>query len=404
MATRRGARFAYNGDLARERVGMPLLSLSLPVKVRPYAEGLTGSWFRGLLPEGQRLQAISRHIGCDEGDYVSILRRIGWECAGAVSICEEGFDVSEAGEPRTLSASELATKLVELPTYGGVDPLARVSLGGYQEKLLVVAREVVVVDGYITQALWYEPDAASISTHIIKPQPESRYTGIVEAEAWAMGVASHAARCAKAALLSVGGAPLSLVVERYDRTWHGDMCKRVHQEDCCQAMGIEPSGKYAGYDKVRGTDPTYKKIARLLSTYAENPDKEHAELYRQLIVNVVLGNVDAHAKNYSLLYRRLGVPELSPLYDVVPVTDIEPRAKHLSMRIGGVVLFEEVDRSRLLAEAKSWGMTKGSAETILDATLVRLLEGLACQSELYPAAARRHEPGARERIQRLGGC
>jgi len=39
MATRRGARFAYNGDLARERVGMPLLSLSLPVKVRPYAEG-----------------------------------------------------------------------------------------------------------------------------------------------------------------------------------------------------------------------------------------------------------------------------------------------------------------------------------------------------------------------------
>ena len=169
-------------------------------------------------------------------------------------------------------------------------------------------------------------------------------------------------------------------------------------------MGIEPSGKYAGYDKVRGTDPTYKKIARLLSAYAENPDEEHAELYRQLIVNVVLGNVDAHVKNYSLLYRRLGVPELSPLYDVVPVTDIEPRAKHLSMRIGGVVLFEEVDRSRLLAEAKSWGMTKGSAESILDATLVRLLEGLASQSELYPAAARRHEPGARERIQRLGGC
>lgn len=52
MATRRGARFAYNGDLARERVGMPLLSLSLPVKVRPYAEGLTGSWFRGVAARG----------------------------------------------------------------------------------------------------------------------------------------------------------------------------------------------------------------------------------------------------------------------------------------------------------------------------------------------------------------
>ena len=40
VPTRRGARFAYESEVAREHVGMPLLSLSLPVKARPYAEGL----------------------------------------------------------------------------------------------------------------------------------------------------------------------------------------------------------------------------------------------------------------------------------------------------------------------------------------------------------------------------
>ena len=401
VPTRRGARFSYESEVAREHVGMPLLSLSLPVKARPYAEELTGSWFRGLLPEGQRLQAIARRIGCDEGDYVSILRRIGWECAGAVSIHEDSFSVPAEIPPRALTETELAEKLMSLPTYGGIDPLARVSLGGYQDKLLVVGSDIVVVDGHIEHARWSDPNAATASTHIIKPQPENHYAGIVEAEAWAMGVAGHAARCASTAILCLEGAPKSLVVERFDRTWHDGSCHRVHQEDSGQAMGIDPSGKYAGFDKVRGTDPTYAKIARLLSAYAEDPAKEHAELLRQIVVNVVLGNVDAHAKNYSFVYRTLGMPELSPLYDVVPVTDVEPRAIHLSLRIGGSILFAEVGRTHLLAEARSWGMPPSDAEKTIDTTLERLAVGLACQRDVYPDAARRHEPGARRRLDAL---
>lgn len=401
--TRRGARFSYESEAVREHAGRPLLSLSLPVKARPFSEGLTGSWFRGLLPEGQRLQAVARRIGCDERDYMSILKRIGWECAGAVSIYEDGFSAPAGQAPHALAEAELAEKLVNLPTYGGIDPLARVSLGGYQDKLLVVGSDIVVVDGLIEHAIWWEPDTATASTHIIKPQPENRYAGIVEAEAWAMGVAGHVARCANTAILRPKGAPISLVVERFDRTWHDGKCNRVHQEDCCQAMGIDPSGKYAGYDKVRGTDPTYAKIARLLSTYADDPASEHSELLRQIVANVVLGNVDAHAKNYSLVYRTPGVPELSPLYDVVPVTDVEPRAIHLSLRIGGAILFEEVGRPQLLAEARSWGMPPGDAAATIDETLERLADGLDRQRAIHPDAARRHEPGARRRLDALCG-
>ena len=79
--TRRGARFSYTPEMAERSLGMPILSLSLPVKRRAYAEGLTGSWFGGLLPEGARLERACRELHCPEYDYMGILEHIGWECA-----------------------------------------------------------------------------------------------------------------------------------------------------------------------------------------------------------------------------------------------------------------------------------------------------------------------------------
>ncbi|MBQ9007248.1 MAG: HipA domain-containing protein [Atopobiaceae bacterium] len=400
--TRRGATFSYRDNVVAEAPGRPLLSLSLPVKRRRYAEGLTGSWFRGLLPEGERLSAIARTIGCDEADYVSILRQIGWECAGAVSIRPERLEPPVVGGSTILLSKELAQKLRDLPTYGGIDPVAHTSLGGYQEKLLLRIDDIRIERGRVTRARWQEPDSLTISTHILKPQPQGRYPGIAEAEAWAMSVAKQAARCANVALLELDDAPQTLVVERYDRTWHEGKPLRVHQEDCCQAMGLLPREKYAGTDAIRGNDPSYKRIAELLDRFAADPKEELTELLRQLVTNFVLGNVDAHAKNYALLYRELGVPTVAPMYDVVPVIDIEPRAVFLSMRIGGAIRFDDVERYHILDEATSWGLPHAQAISTLDGTLEHLREGIQAAEELYPEAAGRHSLGALSRISVLG--
>ena len=95
------------------------------------------------------------------------------------------------------------------------------------------------------------------------------------------------------------------------------------------------------------------------------------------------------------------MPEVSPLYDVVPVTDVEPRARHLSMRIAGKILLEDVDRASVLEEARGWGMEAMRAESVLDDTLARLEEGLARTRDRFPAAAMRHEGGAARRADRL---
>ena len=401
VPTRRGASFAYGESVVSEMSGRPVLSLSLPVKRRAYAEGLTGAWFRGLLPEGERLTSICRTIGCEEHDYFSILERIGWECAGAVSIRAKDSPPPAQKGPTPLSENDLAQKLRDLPTYGGIDPLARVSLGGFQEKLLVKADDLLIEDGKVAQAKWQEPGATTISTHILKPQPKTRYPGIIEGEAWAMTCASAAARCAHIGLLHLAGAPLTLVVERYDRVRTHGLQVRIHQEDCCQAMGLEPSQKYAGVDTIRGNDPTYAKIAGLLDRYAENPEEERRELLRQLVVNLALGNVDAHAKNYALLYKESAVPAVAPMYDVVPVADDVAQATFLSMRVDGVIRFEDVRREHVIGEATHWGLSSTSAVGIVDETLERLREGLVVARGLFPQAAERHEARALRRLTQL---
>lgn len=81
---RKGGKFSYAKDVAASMPGLPLLSLCLPVKRRPFGEGRTANWFDGLLPEGERRDAICRHLGLSPYDWMGLLAEIGWECAGAV--------------------------------------------------------------------------------------------------------------------------------------------------------------------------------------------------------------------------------------------------------------------------------------------------------------------------------
>ena len=122
---------------------------------------------------------------------------------------------------------------------------------------------------------------------------------------------------------------------------------------------------------------------------------------RQLVANLVLGNWDAHAKNTSFLYREQMVPALAPLYDVVPIAEVEPRTGILSMRVNGVINPEKLTRADIIAEATAWGLDAPSAEAVIDRALRNLEEGIRVASMAYPGAAARHEANASGRVCRL---
>ena len=403
VESRRGARFSYDSDIYERFSGAPLLSLALPVKRKPFGESKTRNWFEGLLPEGDRRDRVCRQLGLDSYDWVGLLAEIGWECAGAVRVFPEADVHEHEGGYVPLGADALARRLEhvdenQLPENSGS---FRMSLGGFQDKLCVYMPGLSAGKASVSPEGICLTRGDAPSTHILKPEPK-RYPGLAESEAWAMTVARHATRCARVALLDLDGVSKTLVVERYDRALRqGGAVARLHQEDACQALDLPILNKYANGSEQKGDDPTYKGMAGLLDSYSADAEEEKRELLRQLTVNMALGNWDAHAKNTSFLYREPCLPVLAPLYDVVPISEVEPRTTLISLRENRSLEPASVDGLALLNEALSWGISATKARDVILKCLDDLESGLDNAAALYAAAATRHEKATQSRMARL---
>lgn len=96
------------------------------------------------------------------------------------------------------------------------------------------------------------------------------------------------------------------MVSRFDR----EVGKRIQCEVFGQALAIDPRQKYSG--------ATYAAIAGLMMRYPESLGQPAVhELIHLIIINELMGIVDALLQNFALLYRDGVTPELSPAYDIV---------------------------------------------------------------------------------------
>ena len=130
----------------------------------------------------------------------------------------------------------------------------------------------------------------------------------------------------------------SLAVRRFDRPRHGE---RVHIEDFAQVFNVYPEHKYR--------KASYGNIARVL--WLEVGQEAITEYTRRLVFNVLIGNADAHLKNWSLIYPDRHAPKLAPAYDLVGTIPYIPTDR-LALSLGDTKEFADVnlDRFRRLAE------------------------------------------------------
>ena len=125
--------------------------------------------------------------------------------------------------------------------------------------------------------------------------------------------------------------------QQVDRTRADDgTVERIHQEDTCQALGIDPTDQHgrAKYESHGG--PTLAGIAELLHAYAPDPAPQLRALLEHSTFNVVIGNADVHGKNISLLHPDEQHVTLAPLYDTVPTAlwpTLQPTAASSAGRI-----------------------------------------------------------------------
>lgn len=320
-------RFAYD-EAWVERGGRPI-SLSLPVREEPYADDAARPFFAGLLPEGEFLRTLARNFAVSAGNAFTLLREIAGECAGAVSLTAAGTPPPARREPQWLEGDLLDHLIADLPerplTFedDGTDEVLRLSLAGAQEKL-----PVMFADDRVGITRGNPP-----STHIIK-LPDGRFDGLVANEHFCLRLAAaaglDAARTSPRAT-AVTGAEF-LLVERYDRDASDEPIRRLHQEDFCQALGFVPELKYQS-----DGGPDAAACAGLIRRESSVPARDLAAFGDALIFNWIIGNHDAHSKNYSYVLEGDNAPRMAPLYDLVSTTAYaySRLSRRLAMKVGG---------------------------------------------------------------------
>jgi serine/threonine-protein kinase HipA len=159
-----------------------------------------------------------------------------------------------------------------------------------------------------------------------------------------------------------------LVVERFDREIADGVTHRLHQEDACQALGIDPRDRHKYQQRNGG--PSYGQIAKLLVTHAVDRDKELRALSEAMVLTCAIGNTDAHGKNHSFLIDG-DTLSFAPIYDASPTVSFVT-GRQLAMYVGGSITIGEVNRMQLALEAKSWGLSRGVATDLIDDVLLRL--------------------------------
>jgi serine/threonine-protein kinase HipA len=300
------------------------LSLSLPLREAPFADLETRTWFGNLLPEGDFLNAVARRLGRSTGDIFGLLVDLGGECAGAISLLPSGETPLKAGRYQRLSEDELFALVSAdppLPLLAG-ETGVRLSLAGAQNKV-----PVYVDDGDIHKAT-----GSLATTHIIKPPIRAAIAlpHTVENEAFCMQLAGKLGLVVPKAQVRAVRDQSFYLVERFDRRSRQGRIERLHQEDFCQALGVEANLKYE-----ESGGPSLAAIWRLLRNHSAAPAVDGRQLLRWVGFNFLIGNADAHGKNLALLYGEDGSVRLAPFYDLLCTAVYPELDQRLALRLGG---------------------------------------------------------------------
>ncbi|MBV5340337.1 MAG: type II toxin-antitoxin system HipA family toxin [Deltaproteobacteria bacterium] len=322
--------FAYSRDWLNTSNSIPL-SQSLPLQAEAFDDRASRPFFAGLLPEGDKRKLIAQTLHVSRQNDFALLDGIGGECAGAVTLLEPGQTPQtpdNQGLVRWLDETELLHLLNEMPKrpmLAGEEGL-RLSLAGAQDKLPVVAE-----GNRIGLPLFNSP-----SSHILKPVIAG-VEGSVFNEGFCLALANALKLdTVKAEIRRISDRHY-LLVERYDRQVTADgRLMRLHQEDFCQALSVAPEYKYQNEG-----GPDLSQAFELLRRATRPSAPQILKLLDFAIFNAMVGNHDAHGKNFSLLYTTQGIV-LAPCYDVLATAVYPNLTDKMAMKIGSKYRFSEV--------------------------------------------------------------
>lgn len=323
-----GTRFAYDSNW-RETI-----ACCLPVSKREH------EWPQGLHPFFQQLgaegwlrqnQAVAAHVS--EQDDFGLLLRFGKDCIGAVGVGKsDGLNDTDlppipedqANAGRTVSGVQ--RKLLVVKDNGGFAPAGEQGNAPYIAKFNSERIDTLVRN----EGLSLRWSAAILGEDEVNKFTQGKVSKINE---------------------------YGLIVTRFDRTRDG---KKLRLEDFTQIL-VKPRGQ-----DFRGKyDAAYEDVAAAIKKFSARPEIDLLKFFRRILVFVLVGNCDAHLKNFSLLERAEGL-RLSPAYDIVNTAIYDGFDQTLALSIDGKELNLEKVTWPIL---KSFGLNIGLSESATDHVL-----------------------------------
>ncbi|PTB34449.1 type II toxin-antitoxin system HipA family toxin [Photobacterium phosphoreum] len=252
-----------------------------------------------LLPEGALRELTAKVLQCHVDNEFSILAYLGSNLPGALiarpikagSVPDWALEQRLSTEPQQINVKHADTKF---------------SLAGVQIKFsssLLDGR--YHIDQEISEDMWIIKTPSTVH----KGVPVNEYTCMKLAET----AGANIPEVRLIELKDLEGLPnirlpderYAYGIKRFDRCEKG----RIHTEDFAQVFGLYPSDKYQRVN--------YDILGNVLYSSSSERLKDIQQMARRLLINILLGNGDAHLKNWTLIYSDGYSPRLSPLYDVV---------------------------------------------------------------------------------------
>jgi len=285
------------------------ISLLMPVRLADYGSRELHPIFQMNLPEGFLLQQLKYRLAkTTQLDPMMLLALTGGETSiGRLSVrsdeVEHYFAQRDAPGERLEEilawdgASDLFSELVD--RY-----IARTGISGVQPKVLVPEQIELPVSG----------KATAIASDLIVKTGSHEFPGLAINEFLCMSMAKEAGIPVPDFHLSANGE--LFVMRRFDRS--ADQ-SALGFEDMAALMGLNAEQKYS---------KSYNHIAKAVRLFCatEHVQRSLLELFDSVALSCIVGNGDAHLKNFGILYSTPQARDgrLAPAFDIVNTTGYIP--------------------------------------------------------------------------------
>lgn len=208
--------------------------------------------------------------------------------------------------------------------------LGCMSISGVQDKLSLKIENNKLVPTVVDGA------------YILKPIPLMEYgeflDDVASNEHFTMQLAKQVYKIPTATngLIRFANDELAYIVKRFDRA----QGRKIKQEDFCSLAEFseQKNGKNYKYDY------SYEQMAKLIKRYIPTYKLEMVKFFKLILFNYLIGNGDAHLKNFSVTQRETKEYALSPSYDLLSSSLHLPNESRTALD-----LFAEYETKSILA-------------------------------------------------------